>query len=326
MIISNLNLINTLLALIGIIGWGWVWWFSKYKTGCNARVQLGMISLGVVWVFLFLADTTQDFNPTTLTVVSRALILVGLWCCMPLLKIEDDFMAVIDMQKELGVLPDGWWGDKTHKVFLASGRDLDFNWAYLRRKLSSTFTQEQVDGLNYILDACNRERLSPQHAAYILATCWHETAFKMKPIDEIGKGRGKRYGTWFTNSKGEKYGIRNGAKHKPAYLQSDYNHLYYGRGFPQLTWLDNYIKAGIELGVDFANNPELASKPEHSADIMVKGSMQGWFTGKSIPDRIKFGTWNEFVSARGVINGKDRAADIAKYAKIFFTSLDLKRK
>lgn len=232
-------------------------------------------------------------------------------------------MAVIDMQKELRVLADGWWGDDTHKAFLAAKRELDFNWVYLRRKLGS-FSQSQVDGFNLIMDACNRARLRPQHAAYILATTWHETAFKMQPIAEFGKGSKKRYGQWFTNSKGVVYGIRNGDKHHPVYLRSEYPHLYYGRGYPQLTWLDNYIKASEELGVDFANNPDLALEPHHSADIIVIGSMQGWFTRKSIPDRITFGTYKEFVAARGVINGSDKAAVIANYAQTFLTAMDLK--
>lgn len=234
-------------------------------------------------------------------------------------------MAIIDMQKEMGVTPDGWWGDDSHTAFLDKGRELDFNWAYLRRKLSSSFTQGQVDGFNFIMDACNRAKLRPQHAAYILATTWHETAFKMQPIAEIGQGRKRRYGQWFKNSEGVVYGIRNGAKNKPAYLQSEYPHLYFGRGFCQLTWLDNYIRAGDELGVDFANNPELTLKPHHSADIIVTGSMQGWFTTRSIPDKIIFGTYDEMVAARSVINGSDRAHDIAKYAKIFLTGMDLKK-
>lgn len=86
MIVFNLDLLNTLLALIGIVGWGWVWWFSKYKTGQNIRIQLGMVLMGVVWILLFLADTAQHARPTSLAVAARALILFGLWCCMPLLK------------------------------------------------------------------------------------------------------------------------------------------------------------------------------------------------------------------------------------------------
>ena len=88
MIVFNLALLNTLLALIGIAGWAWVWCFSKYKTGCDIRIQFGIVALGVVWVILFLADTAQHAEPTSLTVASRALVLFGLWCCMPLLKLK----------------------------------------------------------------------------------------------------------------------------------------------------------------------------------------------------------------------------------------------
>lgn len=90
MIAFNLDFLNTLLALIGIAGWGCVWCFSDYKTGCSIRVQIGMIVLGAVWVLLFLADVAQDLQPTSFTVVSRALVLMGLWCCMPLLKNDAD--------------------------------------------------------------------------------------------------------------------------------------------------------------------------------------------------------------------------------------------
>lgn len=87
MIVMNLEFLNTLLALVGIFGWGWVWWFGKYKTGKSIRIQVGLILLGAVWVMLLLADTIQNMQPTSLTVTSRALVLIGLWCCMPLLKI-----------------------------------------------------------------------------------------------------------------------------------------------------------------------------------------------------------------------------------------------
>lgn len=232
-------------------------------------------------------------------------------------------MAVIDIQKALGVKADGWYGDKTHKAFIKKKAELDFNWDYLRRKLGS-FTQSQVDGLNTIMDAINKKQLKPQYAAYILATAWHETARKMQPIAEYGKGSTRRYGRWFKNSNGELYGVRNGNKKHPAYLHSNYPHLYYGRGHVQLTWLDNYIKAGEILGIDLANNPDDALIPHISADILVTGSMEGWFTGKSIPDYVTYGTYDEFVNARRVINGTDKADTIARYAKIFLTAIELK--
>lgn len=86
MIIFNLELLNMFLAFIGIVGWGWVWWFSKYKTGHDMRIQIGIISLGTVWVLLLFADTVQVTQPKSLAMTARALLLFGLWCCMPLLK------------------------------------------------------------------------------------------------------------------------------------------------------------------------------------------------------------------------------------------------
>lgn len=235
-------------------------------------------------------------------------------------------MAIIEMQRELKLVPDGLWGDGSHSTFLASGRKLTFNWDYLRQKLptNKTFTQGQVNGLNRLMHACNEAHLRPQHAAYILATAWHETAFRVRPLSEFGRGASRRYGRWLTNSKGVKYCYRNGDRKNPTYYTEDeYPHLFYGRGEPQLTWLDNYIKAGEELGVDFANNPELVNNPVNSANILVKGSMEGWFTSRSIPDEITWGKFDEFVEARSVINGSDRAADIAVYAKVFLTSMVL---
>jgi len=106
MIVFNLDFLNTALAVLGILGWGWVWTKCKYKTGSSIRVQIGMILLGIIWVMLFTADTVQDLQPTSLTVLSRAFLLTGLWCCMPLLKRspqktkETDAMEV-DYKEEL---------------------------------------------------------------------------------------------------------------------------------------------------------------------------------------------------------------------------------
>lgn len=90
MITFDLSFINTLLALIGAVGWGWVWWFDQYKTGRTIRTQIGVIIFGVIWVLLYFADTVQHLMPTSFTVISRLLLLIALWCCMPLLKKEGE--------------------------------------------------------------------------------------------------------------------------------------------------------------------------------------------------------------------------------------------
>ena len=161
--------------------------------------------------------------------------------------------------------------------------------------LGPVLTQDEVAGCERILAACAAERFPVSWAAYALATCIHETAGTLKPIREYGKGQGRPYG---------KPG-RNGGQ------------IPYGRGDVQLTWDDNYERADRELGLNGAliRNYDLALDPEIAARVLVKGMEEGWFTGKSLqtylPERA---TPAQFVAARRIVNGTDRADLIAGYA------------
>jgi len=129
--------------------------------------------------------------------------------------------------------------------------------------------------------------------AYALATAWHES--RLKPIEEWGKGKGHKYGA--VNSTGK---------------------APYGRGLVQLTWHDNYQRADDELhlGGALAKDYDLALDPAIAVQIMVRGMAKGWFAGKSLGTYIGTGlaTEPEFVQARRIINGTDKAALIAGYA------------
>ena len=210
------------------------------------------------------------------------------------------------------------------KVLHASNKKLSYDWDILRKHFGR-FTQVQVDGFNTLIEAINKrggEALNPLYAAYILATTYHETAARMEAINEYGKGATRRYGKWYKNSKGVVYGHAN---HRGAiYLKSEYPHLFWGRGYPQITWLDNYKKMGDLLGLDLANNPDLALVPENSAAIMIEGMLLGSFTGLSLAKCMRYGSYGEFVYSRRIINGTDRDSLIAKYAVQFLESLDIK--
>lgn len=143
-----------------------------------------------------------------------------------------------------------------------------------------------------IVEECRKFGCLRNQAAYILATAYHETAHTMRPVVEA-------------------YWIENAEAWRKKNLRY---YPYHGRGFVQLTWKENYIKAGEELGVDFVAHPDQLLEPNNSAKILVKGSMEGWFTGKSIPDYITLEK-SGFKSARRVINGTDKAAEIANLAK-----------
>lgn len=214
------------------------------------------------------------------------------------------------IQKAIDTNADGAWGIKSQKALNDSGKELSYDWKKLR-KFTKSLTQYQVDGFNEIIDAVNEyggDAINPLYFAYMLATIYHETARSMKPIREFGRGRGRRYGS--------KIDI-DGTRYRGL------NHIYYGRGYVQLTWLTNYAKMRDELNVDFVNNPELALIPKHSADIMIVGMLKGMFTGLSLSRCIRYGSYAEFVYARRIINGTDKDKLIAGYAVNFLECINV---
>lgn len=182
--------------------------------------------------------------------------------------------------------------------------------------------QSQKDEINFLVSEFDKDQsITYPQAAYMLATTWHETASTMKPIEEYGKGKNKVYGTWYLNGKNQKYSFKDYSK-KIGYLFSDYPHLYYGRGYVQLTWFLNYEVASQKLGVDFVKNPELVMKKEYAVKILINGMKYGWFTGKGF-NRTPLGRYdlNAYKEARRIINGTDKAEKIAKEAIIFEKAL-----
>lgn len=150
--------------------------------------------------------------------------------------------------------------------------------------------QSQVDGIEAILDEWDSRELSDTRClAYILATAWHETGQTMQPIEEWGKGRGKAY---------------------PPY---------YGRGHVQLTWERNYKVMSHIIGVDLVSNPALALDMSNSVKILFEGMIAGLFTGKKLADYFSANT--DWQNARRIINGTDRAVDVAAYAKRFHSAI-----
>nr|DAO70284.1 MAG TPA: putative chitinase [Caudoviricetes sp.] len=137
-----------------------------------------------------------------------------------------------------------------------------------------------------IIDTAQKRGILRNQCAYLLATAYHETAHTMKPVREYG---------------GE------------AYLRSKKYYPYVGMGFVQLTWLTNYQKASKELGVDFVSDPKRLLDPSYSAEILVVGCRDGWFTGKKLADYITLAN-SDFLNARRIINSTDKAILIAGYA------------
>ena len=136
--------------------------------------------------------------------------------------------------------------------------------------------------------------------AYVLATTYHETAATMRPIAEFGKGKGRPYGA----------------------PDHETGQAYYGRGYVQLTWKVNYQaaqKTTLNLAtlthdVPFVAQPDLALDPMYAAQIAINGMCNGWFTGKCLANYLTT-THTDYVQARRIINGMDKAELIAEYAE-----------
>lgn len=181
--------------------------------------------------------------------------------------------------------------------------------------LGPTLDNDEVAGCNAILEALNG--LPVAWAAYALATAYHETAGTMQPIKEYG---GANYFTRMYDVSGN----------NPARAKRMGNTAigdgprYCGRGYVQLTWKNNYAKAGSKLGVDLVGNPDLAMQPDVAANILRHGMREGWFTGKSFQTYLPaqgLASKEQFVEARRIINGTDKAVKIAGYAIEFQNAL-----
>jgi predicted chitinase len=160
--------------------------------------------------------------------------------------------------------------------------------------------QSQVEAINILLDKLdNSEKFTRANEyAYVLATIKHETAETFRPIEEIGKGRSKAYGKVKANG-----------------------NAYYGRGFCQLTWDFNYKKLGEILDVPLYENPDLALNPDIAYDILEYGMINGYFTGKKMSMYFTDDK-TDYLHARKIINGMDRAELIASYAEKFYNIIE----
>jgi len=171
------------------------------------------------------------------------------------------------------------------------------------KKLKRPLTSLGRDCVKLIFRKCLELNVTDlRMVSYILATTYWETGaygqrYIYEPISEQGKGKGKTYGI----------------PHKKT------GKIYYGRGFVQITWFDNYerfTKILYRLGyeVDLINNPDLALEPKIACLILVIGMRDGKFTGKDLDDYfdpIK----SDWYNARQIINGVDKAVIIAEIAK-----------
>ena len=157
--------------------------------------------------------------------------------------------------------------------------------AAIRKSLfGGALKKEQVDGIERIFDYWQAEwpRMPIEELAYVLATVRWETGHTFQPIREKG---------------GEK------ARYAP----------YYGRGLVQITWKANYDKFGIK-------DPDEALEWPVALRCLFEGMIYGRFTGHKLADYITLER-QDYVGARRIVNGTDKAEKIAGYAVKFLAAL-----
>ncbi|MGE3775086.1 MAG: glycoside hydrolase family 19 protein [Gammaproteobacteria bacterium] len=192
----------------------------------------------------------------------------------------------------------------------------DFFFVYVRQHLfDGRLKLAQVHGLIGILDEWEARyaKKDDRWLAYMLATAHHETDRTMQPIREYGGQRWYRQ-MYDVSGARPQLAARNGNTAPGDGLK------YYGRGFVQLTWKNNYARAGTALGVDLVGQPDLALDPALATRIMFLGMQRGWFTGRKLADSFnpQRGDW---VGARRIINGTDKANLIAGYGQAYYAAL-----
>jgi|GEM_PF-763824 len=180
--------------------------------------------------------------------------------------------------------------------------------------------QSQVDGMKLtIAEWFKRPDLTDERwLAYMFATTWLETDRTMQAIMEYGDR------AYFTRM----YGIKGARPDKAKRLGNIYagdGAKYPGRGKPMITGRGNYEKAnkyvGEHIGIDFVAKPSAVLQKNHSDLIMFSGMIKGWFTGKKLSDYFR-ADLEDPIGARRIVNGTDRADDIAEAYEYFLTALD----
>ena len=155
------------------------------------------------------------------------------------------------------------------------------------RKAFGPLGPDQVAGYNNILDEWERRRLTDlRWLAYMLATVKWETANTIQPVREYG---------------GENY------------LRSKKYYPWVGEGLVQVTWEVNHRKFG-------ATKPGQMLTWPIALRALFDGMLNGMFTGKALKHYFGAGV-SDWIGARKIINGTDKASAIADIARKFYSAL-----
>lgn len=200
-------------------------------------------------------------------------------------------------------------GGKVDRVEFFTAFESQFN-----RQLNSS----QKQGYNAIFDYWDKSNLDDNRwLAYVLATAFHETGEDMQPVREgfASTDQGSINAVTSLYNRGiigENYALpeANGKS-------------YFGRGLVQITWGDNYKKLGQALGIgnQLYDNPSLALNMDIAVKILFVGMVDGLYAPVNSLRMYFSSNQADWVNARKIINGRDKADLIAGYGQKFLQCL-----
>ena len=197
-------------------------------------------------------------------------------------------------------------------------------YASVRQRASGIFgtslSQSQVSGCEAILDEAERRGTPLRHLAYVLATAYHETGGQIQPVKETvyasSKDRNPSDETVIKRLETAWKAGKLGSVKTPYWRKDVAGKSWFGRGLVQITHEANYSKLGLLIGVDLVKDPSKALELPTAVKILFVGMELGSFTGKSLSDYLD-ATKPDYEGARRIINGTDKTATIAGYARAF---------
>lgn len=207
----------------------------------------------------------------------------------------------------------------------ADNRITDIRWAaYI---LATTFV-ESSHTIRVVKETKDRRGATKLHKVKV----WRN----FTPVSEVGRGKGKAYAdpvkvfalptgnARITERDGDQWQVKQsgvvskmneavkmgvkppGAAAHPIYEADEGDeHLYYGRGYVQLTWWHNYAIAGATLGkgLYFLFHPETVNEPDTAYQIMATGMFQGSiFANRKKLSQYFNDQKTDYVNARNMVN------------------------
>ena len=182
-------------------------------------------------------------------------------------------------------------------------------------------TQSQVEGLNAILDHWENGYAAKdgRWLAYMLATAYHETGQTMQPVRETFAPTDAQA---IRRLQRASISGKRTSQANPYWKPDADGKSWFGRGLVQLTYKANYQAMADVLKVDLVGHPELALTMDVALSVMFVGMIEGLFSRPRYRLGDYFdGTKADWVNARRIVNGLDRAKDIAGYGRAFYGAI-----